>query len=106
MTKYLFIIFAVLTTVFVLFVSIVTTIYICLRLKVSTIVLVRKLLPCAIIGLTTASSMVAFSTVLETCERKLGIAPKYARVAIPLGHLAFNAPYTCIFVVPCFYLLN
>lgn len=94
------------TTVFVLFVSIVTTIYICLRLKVSPIVLVRKLLPCAIIGLTTASSMVAFSTVLETCEKKLGIAPKYARVAIPLGHLAFNAPYTCVFVVPCFYLAS
>ena len=106
MKKYLFLIFVVLTTVFVLFVSIVATIYICLRLKVSPIVLVRKLLPCAIIGLTTASSMVAFSTVLETCEKKLGIAPKFARVATPLGHLAFNAPYTCVFVVPCFYLLN
>ena len=47
------------------------------RLKVSPILLMKKMLPTYMIALTTASSAAAFSTNLETCERKLGI-PKRA----------------------------
>ena len=43
------------------------------RRRVSFRLLVQKLLPTFLIGLTTASSSAAFATNLETCEKKLGI---------------------------------
>ena len=60
---------------------------ICIRHKVKLSVLVKKLLPTFLIGLSTASSNAALSTSMEDCEKKLGITPSLVKVGIPLTHL-------------------
>ncbi len=60
------------------------------RLKVSPILLMKKMLPTYMIALTTASSAAAFSTNLETCERKLGIPKRVVDFAIPLGQVIYK----------------
>lgn len=60
------------------------------RLSVSPILLIKKMLPTYIIALTTASSAAALSTNLETCVKKLGIPKKVADFAIPLGQVLYK----------------
>ncbi len=60
------------------------------RLKVSPIMLIKKLLPTYMIALTTASSAAALSTNLETCVKELGIPKKIADFAIPLGQVLYK----------------
>jgi Na+/H+-dicarboxylate symporter len=50
--------------------------------------------------------MAAFSTVFETCEKKLGIKTKLVKVGIPLGHITFVAPFSFIFTIPCLYMAS
>ena len=52
--------------------------------------LLRKLLPTYLIGLTTASSSAALSTNLETCEKRLGISQKVTSFGVPLGQVVFK----------------
>lgn len=59
------------------------------RLKVSLPLLLKKLFPTFLIGLTTASSVSAYGTNLETCEQKLGISGKIINFALPLGQVIF-----------------
>ena len=61
-----------------------------LRMRVSLPVLLRKLLPTYLIALSTASSSAALSTNLETCEKRLGISPRIAGFAVPLGQVLFK----------------
>jgi len=58
-------------------------------------VLVKKLLPVFMIGITTASSAATFATNMETCEKKLGIYPKIVGFGLPLGAVLFM-PATAI----------
>ncbi len=51
--------------------------------------LFKKLLPTFMIALTTASSAAAFSTNIETCEKKLGISSNVTRFGVPLGQVVF-----------------
>jgi Na+/H+-dicarboxylate symporter len=51
--------------------------------------LVKKLLPVFMIGITTASSSAAFATNIETCEKKLGVHPKIVSFGLPLGSVLF-----------------
>lgn len=51
--------------------------------------LIKKLLPTFIIALTTASSAAAFSTNVETCEKKLGISSNLTKFGVPLGQVVF-----------------
>lgn len=60
------------------------------RMKTSFPLLLRKLLPTYLIALSTASSSAALSTNLETCERQLGISPRIAGFAVPLGQVIFK----------------
>ena len=59
------------------------------RHRVRFRLLAKKLLPTFLIGLTTASSSAAFATNLETCEKKLGVAPALVNFAVPLGQVLY-----------------
>lgn len=60
------------------------------RLSVSPVMLLKKMLPTYLIALTTASSAAALTTNLETCEKELGIPKKVADFAIPLGQVIYK----------------
>lgn len=60
------------------------------RFRVSFMVLLRKMLPTCLIGLSTASSAAAFATNLETCEKELGIPRRVVNFAIPLGQVIYK----------------
>ena len=60
------------------------------RLKVSPVLLMRKMLPTYLIALTTASSAAALATNLETCVKELGIPKKIADFSIPLGQVLYK----------------
>lgn len=60
------------------------------HLQVSPFLLIKKMLPTYFIALTTASSAAALTTNLETCEEGLGIPPKVAEFAIPLGQVIYK----------------
>ena len=71
-----------------------------LRLKVSLLTVLRKLLPTYLIALSTASSSAALSTNLETCERRLGISGRIVHFAVPLGQVVFKpGASVCFFVL-------
>ena len=61
-----------------------------IKLRVPCPMLLRKLLPTYLIGLTTASSSAALSTNLETCEKRLGISQKVTSFGVPLGQVVFK----------------
>lgn len=94
------------TVIFDFILVLAVTAYGSIRLKISPALLVKKILPGSLIGLSTASSMAAFSTVFETCEKKLGIKTKLVKVGIPLGHITFVAPFSFIFTIPCLYMAS
>ena len=71
------------------------------RHRVSLRLLLKKLLPTFLIGLTTASSSAAFATNLETCEKKLGIPPVLVHFAVPLGQVLYMPGVTIAFVAIC-----
>lgn len=61
-----------------------------IRMKAPFPALLRKLLPTYLIALSTASSSAALSTNLEACEKRLGISPRIAGFAVPLGQVVFK----------------
>lgn len=71
------------------------------RRRVSFRLLVQKLLPTFLIGLTTASSSAAFATNLETCEKKLGIPSMLAHFAVPLEQVLYMPSVAVAFVATC-----
>lgn len=70
----------------------------CRKLKVKISVLLPKLLPDYIIGLTTASSSAAFATTMDINEYKLGIDPAYSRTAVPIGTMLFAGTSTLLYL--------
>lgn len=60
--------------------------WICVKKKVRPSVLVKKMLPTFLIGLSTASSNAALSASMESCEKEMGVNPKLVKVGIPLLH--------------------
>lgn len=71
------------------------------RYKVGFGLLVRKLLPTFLIGVTTASSAAAFATNMETCEKKLGIPETISHFAVPLGQVIFKPGALIGFTAVC-----
>lgn len=65
------------------------TALVCLRRRVSPVLLLKKLLPTFLIALTTASSVAAYAVNTETCEKKLGIDKKIISFGVPLGQVIF-----------------
>lgn len=58
--------------------------------RVSPVLLIKKLLPTFLVGLSTSSSSAAFGINLETCINELGIPKKVANFAIPLGQVIYK----------------
>ncbi|MBO6000001.1 MAG: cation:dicarboxylase symporter family transporter [Lachnospiraceae bacterium] len=74
-------------------------IWTCWRLKVKPSVLVPKLLPVLIIGLTTSSSAAAFAESMDINETKLGIDKAFSRMGFPVGSILFAGSYSMLFVL-------
>lgn len=55
------------------------------KLHVSSKVLISKCVPTYLICLATASSAAAFSTMIETCEKRFGIEKSLVKFGVPLG---------------------
>ena len=72
------------------------------RKKVAPTVLLKKLMPTYIIGLTTASAVAAYQTNISTCEKKLGIDKKLIDIGIPLGQVIFMPGAIVLFVAAAF----
>ena len=75
-----------------------------IKLKARPAVLIRKILRTHLIGLTTASSMAAFGSLMDINEKKLGIPAELSRMGFPIGSV-LNTYAACIgFVAVIFYL--
>lgn len=66
-------------------------------------VLLPKLIPDFLIGLSTCSSSAAFSTTLEINEMKLGIDPSFSRTAVPIGTIIYAGISSLFLIVSCAY---
>lgn len=89
----------VLVVVLCLTTMIVYTVVLAIKTRVNYGVLIKKMLPVFLIGLSTASSAAALATNLETCERKLGISNKVVNFAVPLGQVLFRPTSAIIFLI-------
>ena len=76
----------------------------CKKLAVRPSVLLPKLLPDYLIGLTTASASVALPTTLEINETQLGIDAAFSRTAVPIGSMLFTSASVLMYIIPCAYL--
>lgn len=72
---------------------------ICMKNRVKPGILLRKIMPSFLIGLTTASSSAAMPTVMETCEKEFGIDKKIVRFGVPLGQIMFGIGSVIEFIV-------
>ena len=72
--------------------------WISLRKKVSPFLLIKKIMPTFVIALTTASSAAAFSTNIQTANRKLGINKNLVNFGIPLGQVLFKMSEFAMFI--------
>ncbi len=69
-----------------------------LKVRISPVLLFKKMLPTFLIGLTTASSSAAFATNMETCERKLGIDRRIINIGVPLGQVIYMPAAAVLFM--------
>ncbi len=70
-------------------VTLIYLVLVCVKLRVSPGVIVKKTLPTFLLGLSTASSVAAYPTNAACCEQDLGIDPKVLRFGLPLGQVIF-----------------
>ncbi|MBQ7954395.1 MAG: cation:dicarboxylase symporter family transporter [Lachnospiraceae bacterium] len=73
--------------------------FVCIRKKVNPGLLISKIFPAFLIGLTTASSSAAMSTTMESCEKQLGIDRKLVDFGVPLGQIIFGTASVIEFLV-------
>lgn len=71
---------------------------VCLRWKVGPMTVLKKTMPTFLIGLTTASSVAAYPTNLDCCEKRLGIDDKITRFGIPLGQVIYMPGAALLFL--------
>lgn len=79
------------------------TAVICIKYRVSPLTVIRKSLPTFLISVTTASSAAAFSSNMETCEKKFGIDSSLCAFGIPLGMVMFKTSTTAYYVLVSFF---
>lgn len=72
---------------------------VCLRWKVGPVTVLKKTMPTFLIGLSTASSVAAYPTNQECCEKRLGIHEKITRFGIPLGQVIYMPGAAVLFLV-------
>ena len=75
------------------------------KYKVSVFVLIKKMLPSTLIGLTTASSMAAYVKINEINEH-LGISKEYSAFSIPVGNQLFCGAVSTVFLSIVYYLAD
>jgi len=73
------------------------------KYKVSVFVLIKKILPSTLIGLTTASSMAAYVRINEVNEN-LGISKEYSAFSVPVGNQLFCGAVSTVFLAIVYYL--
>ena len=74
------------------------------KCKVSVRLLLRKVLPCFMIGLTTASSATAFGTIIDTNSKKLGIPDELNKFGVPIGSIICCSTMSASFIAIIYYL--
>ena len=79
-------------------------IYISIKMKVSLPLLYKKLFPSFIVGLTTGSSIAAFTNGMMVNTEGLGISESYSRLAYPLGISLYVGPYAPLFISITYYM--
>lgn len=72
----------------------------CISNKISFGLIIKKIFPSFIIGITTASSSAAFGTMANSCDKELGINKKVSGFGIPLGIVLYK-PATAFSIVAC-----
>ena len=80
--------------------------YISIKYKVKMSVLIKKIMPTFIIGITTASSTATTGTQLEINEKKLGVAPEYSKFAVPLKNIICMSVACAGFINMMYYLAD
>lgn len=80
------------------------TVIVCLKMKLSPIVLWRKASETFIIALTTASSAAAFSSNLKMCEEKYGINPSLANFGVSFGQIVYKPSASIMFIAVALYI--
>lgn len=75
---------------------------VCIKTKVKPAVFLRKVMPSFLIGLTTASSSAAMSSVMETCEKQYGMDKKIVNFGVPLGQIIFGMGSVVDFIAQSF----
>lgn len=93
---------AALTTVYLLLIMI-YVLFVAVKYKVSVSILIKKILPSTLIGLTTASSMAAFVKINEVNEN-LGISKEYSAFSVPVGNQFFCGAVSAVFISIVYYL--
>lgn len=73
--------------------------YTCWKMKVKPSVLIPKLIPDFIIGLTTSSSSAAFAVGMEINEKQLGIDNSLSRMGFPIGGILHAGSYSLLYVM-------
>ena len=76
------------------------------RYKVGFGKLVTKIAPGVLVGFTTCSSSAAFTHVLDANDNRLGIAPEYSRLGVPLGNILYSPAIAISFVVMVYHLAS
>lgn len=71
--------------------------------RISPLQIMKKVLSSVLVGLTTASSLMAFGTVMEVNEKKLGIKPELIKIGVPLGNVLFVGPFVFVFLIAPMY---
>ncbi|MDO4586607.1 MAG: dicarboxylate/amino acid:cation symporter [Planctomycetia bacterium] len=73
---------------------------------VQPFVLLKKMAPTILIAFTTASSMAAYSTNMETCRKKLGIDERIVNFGIPFGMVMFKTGHAVIYIILPLFIAN
>ncbi len=72
--------------------------------KVSPSLLLKKLFPCFLTGLTTASGVAVFGKNVNTCKSDLGVDSKLTEFGVPMGNVLFMPFPAMSFLLCSFYL--
>ena len=88
-----------LLVVLVLAVTAVMLLVTAVQVRCSPLLLLKKVAPPLLIGLSTASSMSAFTSSMETCENKLGMDSALLKFAYPVGSVMFMPATAAYFSV-------
>ena len=74
-------------------------IFTAIQVKCSPVMLLKKLMPPFLVAFTTASSISAFSTGMDTCEKKLGVERSFLEFALPVGSVIYMPVSLCMLSV-------